>query len=675
MKVYILSVIGLFMACCRLCAQDSLKSYALAEVVVTGQYEPQSLSKSVYQVRTIPFERIQAKGAFSLQDLLNTELNFRFSQDLALGTSSINMNGLSGQYVKILVDGVPVVGKSSGNEIDLNQINVNTIERIEIVEGPMSVAFGADALAGVINIITRKAYENKMSLQARVQEESVGKEYSGSQGIHNQYVSFSYAGSKWYTKAEAGRNYLGGFTGDATGREKQWHPKTQWLGGAVAGFRQDKLNVYYRLDLMDESIYNPGEFQGNQALDQRYLVNRFMHQVQGEATLNSRLTYNGAVAFTDYSRKTQSVNVDKATGRETLSLGAGQQDRNTFEGLTARGTFQYKISSVLSVQPGYDLNLENGEGGRLKAGPHTIGDYAIFVSAEYTPNKIFSIRPGMRMIRNSQYDAPPVVPSVNTKFNLSKKVDLRVSYGRGFRSPSLRELYFNFFDASHAIEGNPDLEPEYSHSLNTSVNWKSIEKETFTLRHGVSGFYTLVDNMIASGYLPGNNAVTTYINIARYKSQGIVLTNSLQVSNLYVTGGFSYTGRYNDFEEDDNTLPEYMWLPEANASLSYSFQKIGLSANVYYKYTGKLPYYEMATEDTEEIIRVATIGSFQWADVSLQKKAFQYLDITLGVRNLFNVVSVRNSTLNTGSAHSSGVTRPVGYGRSFFVSLIFSLNQ
>src|SRR5690606_23632369 len=121
-------------------------------VVITGEVEPQSAKKSVYQVRTIPMERIQAQGSTRLQDVLNTELNIRFDQDLSLGGSNLNMLGLSGQNVKVLIDGVPMIGRQGvENEININQINVSSIERIEIVEGPMSVIYGADALAGVIN--------------------------------------------------------------------------------------------------------------------------------------------------------------------------------------------------------------------------------------------------------------------------------------------------------------------------------------------------------------------------------------------------------------------------------------------------------------------------------------------------------------------------------------------
>src|SRR6185503_20761488 len=189
---------------------DSLKT--LGEVVVTGQYKPQSLKNSVYQVRVISKEKIQKTAAARLQDVLSTELNMRFTQDNATGGSDITMMGLKGQNVKVLIDGLPMTGRQgTTNEIDINQVDVNSIERIEIVEGPMSVIYGADALAGVINIITKKANASKISVIAKLHEETVGKEYGIQQGIHNQYVGLTLRNKKWEIGGGFGYNYFGGW--------------------------------------------------------------------------------------------------------------------------------------------------------------------------------------------------------------------------------------------------------------------------------------------------------------------------------------------------------------------------------------------------------------------------------------------------------------------------------
>ncbi len=468
----------------------------LEDLVVTGQYEPQSARQSVYRVRTISDDRIRAVGSTRLQDVLNTELNIRFSQDLALGGSNISMQGLSGQNVKILIDGVPMIGRQgTSNEININQININSIERIEIVEGPMSVVYGADALAGVINIITKKPDDGKISGSLRLHEESVGQDYGLSQGIHNQSISVGYAKKKFYSMIDVARNDFDGWRGSAEGREMEWHPKEQYLTSGLIGFRKQDTDIYYRLDYLNEAIYNPGDFSGIEAIDQRYFTNRFMHQLQASTRLNKRLSYTGALSYTDFSRRTQTTTVNRNTGDERLALGPGLQDLTEFIGLTVRGTFQYKISDQLSIQPGYDLNYESGTGGRLKEGVSSIGDYALFASAEYVPNTWLRIRPGLRVVHNTAYEAPPVIPSVNAKIQLTEQQDIRLSYGRGFRAPSIRELYFNFFDASHSIEGNPDLLAELSHSYNLAWSWQWLKAERLSVTSTLSMFYNDVSNI------------------------------------------------------------------------------------------------------------------------------------------------------------------------------------
>lgn len=147
--------------------------YLLNEVVITGQITPTMIDESVHQVRVITAEKIQDQGAVTLRDVLQNETNIRVSQDNILGTS-MSIQGISGQNVKILIDGVPVIGRLGGN-IDLSQINLQNIERIEIIEGPLSVNYGTDALAGTINLITKKIQKNKHELTISEYYESVGQ--------------------------------------------------------------------------------------------------------------------------------------------------------------------------------------------------------------------------------------------------------------------------------------------------------------------------------------------------------------------------------------------------------------------------------------------------------------------------------------------------------------------
>ena len=105
--------------------------FDMSEVVVTAQYKPQRVDKSIYKVKVLGAKQIDRKAANDLSELLSDELNIRIDQDAALG-SSMSIRGLSGEHVKFLVDGVPVIGRLNGN-VDLAQLNLNNVDHVEVI--------------------------------------------------------------------------------------------------------------------------------------------------------------------------------------------------------------------------------------------------------------------------------------------------------------------------------------------------------------------------------------------------------------------------------------------------------------------------------------------------------------------------------------------------------------
>lgn len=657
--------------------EDTTKAKELGEVVVTGQYRPQSVKNSVYQVKVISKERIQKQGATRLQDVLKNELNMRFSQDVATGGSAISMLGLSGQNVKILIDGLPVTGRQGvNNEFDISQIDVNSIERIEVVEGPMSVIYGADALAGVINVITKKAATSGLSVFARIHEESVGSEYGIKQGIHNQQAGLNWKHKRWEAGGSFAHNYFGGWKDTAVDRELVWHKKDQLIANGFIGYNNGKLNLRYRIDGLDEVITNPGNYQpfadpfsaDTLAYDQEYLSQRVMHQLQGSYFVNNRLSFQLQSSYTDYSRQVFSTTVSKKTGTVNLDGGPGRQSVVDFTGFTFRGNALYKLSDAFSFQPGVDINLDKGEGERLKSGSNTVNDYAFFITTEFTPSSKVNIRPGFRFIKNSVYDAPPVIPSINTKFVLTKDIDLRLSYARGFRSPSLRELYFSFFDANHQVVGNPDLKAETSHSYTGSLIWKkkTINGLQYSLQLG--GFYNDVTNLIDYVFSQGSDTAKLY-NVFNSKTSGINLNTVINWNKWSFSAGAAYTGFNNEQYENDKSLPTQVWSAEANAIVGYSFTAIDLDLNLFYKFTGKRPRYVTNGPD----VVLSEQDGYHIADFTLNKKLFPYLSLNAGVRNIFDVDRI-SASFAEGGVHSNGGLN-VATGRSYFASLLFNWNK
>ena len=95
-----------------------------------------------------------------------------------------------------------------------------------------------------------------------------------------------------------------------------------------------------------------------------------------------------------------------------------------------------------------------------------IGDYALFTSSEYKPINGLIIRPGLRYSYNTSYKSP-LIPSLNLRYNRNDWI-FRTSYSSGFRAPSIKDLYFNFVDSNHDIQGNPNLTAETSHNFSFS---------------------------------------------------------------------------------------------------------------------------------------------------------------------------------------------------------------
>ncbi|WP_025144798.1 TonB-dependent receptor plug domain-containing protein [Pedobacter jeongneungensis] len=688
MRIYLsiaLSLCG-FVTVAQEIKVDTTKANDLKDVVVTGQYGPQTLRNSVYNIRTITAERIKLRAATNVQQVLNTELGFRFSNDLTLGTTDIQLMGMTGRNVKILLDGIPMADRSDTRE-SLNQIDINTIERIEIVEGPMSVVYGADALAGVINIITKNPTKSALNLSARIQEETAGNEYEAlsGKGNHLQNFSASWKNNHWSILAGFTHNDFGGWNlasktatiGEVAAVTNRWKPKEQYLGNTKIGYRNNNFSIWYRLDGLKEDIdvrngLNPNTYKG---LLQTYTTHRYTQQLQSEYKISNKLQFSAIAGYTNLDRATKTVIHDFTNNTEVLSTGAGEQDIAKFNTTNFRATAIYSLDKSVSFQPGFEYNRDAASGQRIKGSP-VINDYAAFITAEIKLGDMVNIRPGLRFIKNSIYDAPPVIPSLNAKFILSQDLDLRLAYAKGFRSPALRELYYDFVDASHNILGNPDLKAEESNSFNGSLVWTGIRHKDVEFRSTLTGFYNLVNNRIDFATSPTDNTVTTLVNISRYKTTGATLDNVFTYkNNLQASLGISYIGRYSGFSSDSNVeIPEFVWATEINSNITYTFPKIRGSISLFYKYTGSLPSYQLSTENSVNNIKLTKIGDFHTADLMLNKNLFRSLTINAGVKNLFNVTQLTNTSTVTGGAHSAGGAVPYSYGRSYVLGLSYNLD-
>ncbi len=652
----------------------------LKEVVVTGQYQPQSIRQSVYKIRTIDRKKLEQRGVTSLIEALNMENGIRFSTDQTLGETDIQLMGVSGQNVKILLDGIPLVDRGATRQ-SLSQIDINQVERIEILEGPMSVVYGTDALAGVINIITRRNQpKEQWQLTARILEETSGTAYSpiSGSGIHNAGISSSWQNKGWRIAGSVTRNSFGGWTGNAIFPAMEARPKDQYLGGIQMGKRTTNSDTWYRLDVLDEKLTSIGAMNTNnyKGKDQFFLTRRYTHQLQHEWRIKPSLKWQTAASYQQYQRNTETYQQDYTTGIATPVYGAGEWDRSVFNTLFLRSTMNWYAGSTWALQPGIEWKRDQTSGERILGKP-VIMDYSFFITGEWKPNEVLQIKPGIRISKNSVYDAPPIIPSINARIRMNDRMDLRLSYAQGFRAPILRELYFYYFDANHAIQGNPDLKAETSNSYMAVINWYG-KQEQKPWKTAASFFYNDFRNRI--GMAAGQNNVFTYINIDRFKTIGGGLEQTLGIGNLQATIGFQYIGRYNQYADDptftETALPEFVWSPELNTQIQYELPKQGINIGFYYKYTGALPNYQTrvnATTQAQEVY-LTKLSAFHWADLTASKRIGRSWQLQAGLKNLFNVVRLQNSSAG-GGAHSDGGPVLTGFGRSAFIGITYTLSN
>jgi outer membrane receptor for ferrienterochelin and colicins len=640
------------------------KIQEMNEVVVTAQYTPQRADKSIYKVKVINSLQIEQKAANNLTDLLNSELNIRISQDGALGTS-MSLQGLSGENVKFLVDGVPVIGRMNGN-IDISQLNLYNVDHIEVIEGPMSVVYGSNALAGVINIITKENKNTRLSTFAKGYVESVGVynfDMGASYKIKNHVFSFS-----------GGRNFFDGYSDNDSLRSEKWKPKRQYFLDGYYLFSRPKLKFKISSSWFDEKLQSKGNLMPpyfETAFDSYFLTTRSTSKIElNQKIRNFRyISIMGSYAW--YARQKQTYFNDLTTLQEHTTTNPEDYDTTIFHNALFRGTFsKSNPDSHFNYQLGFDLNYEVGSGKRITDHKQQIGDYATFLSVQWDPLKWMTLQPGLRYIYNTKYKAP-LVYSLNLKFAFLENYSIRASYSRGFRAPSLKELYLYFVDVNHNVQGNPDLKSENSHNVNLSFQYNRETSKTF-IGTELNFFYNNINNIITLAQAAGD--LYTYINVDKYITQGAQLVVNYRLYPwLNVRSGGGITGRYNSLSDATGPAKKFYYSPDAVVTTTYHYQKALMDFTLDYKFTGKMP---QIFTDSKGNISEGYISAYNTMDFTMQKSLLKdRLTIGAGVKNIFNNTTIPAVGGSAGVHTSGGGDYPVGWGRTVFVQAAVNFNK
>lgn len=625
---------------------DTPRQVSLDETVVTGVPTPVKLQNALAQYRIITKEAMKAQGAVTVADALSTQLNINLGNDRVLG-ANMTMQGLGGDKVKVLIDGLPVNGRENGN-VDLGQLSLNNVARIEIVQGPMSVVYGSDALGGVINIITAKP--------KKPVEGSVGFNWEDV-GRYNADIAGAYRFGKGQSiQAGAGRNFSDAFGYQDTAypqRARIFKPKEQWLGNLAYRYVSDSgFSLAVASDFVQEKIASRGPVIGYPyfatAVDEYYRTTRSNNRVQLSGQLgkgNWRL--DNGYAF--YKRIRESRVKDLVTLSEARDTAQGSQDTGRFDDITLRSNYA-NSAGRLRCDAGYDVLLQSAQSGKFGGAKHAADNYALYGNASIALLKEkLTAQIGLRGAYNTVFDAP-LIYSLSLLYKAAGRLQLRASFAKGFRAPSLKEQYLEFVDQNHHVFGNPDLRPEHGYNTQASASLQYGKPERLHGGITATGYYNDVRDVISLANPTADPASINriYSNIARQQNAigTLQIEGEWKAAYVLIGGGITRTFAADSSYTAFNTA-------EATVTARYTIRPAKLVFSLFYKYTGTTRQLSALADGTA--LYDASLPAYSWMDASLSRRFLNgRVDVTAGVKNIFDVRTLTPTGGVSAGAHSGG---------------------
>ncbi|SMP89081.1 outer membrane receptor for ferrienterochelin and colicins [Epilithonimonas pallida] len=693
-----MSVLGLLSINMVLAQKDSINQKIIEEVVITGQYNPQSINKSIYKVEVINEQQIKNMAATNVAEVLNQSLNILITPDTKSGNSTANILGLDGNYVKILIDNIPVVGDTGlGSNIDLTKLSLNNIERIEVVQGSMGVEYGNGALAGVINIITKKSASQKVSLRASVQEESVRDGYSWrkrGKGRHIQNLNIGYnLNNNLYLSLSFNHNDFMGYEGSKMGykyferdnnRGYDWNPKNQYDINALLKYSKGNTSLFYKISYLNEkfNFYNPvverdplNDGEGGvtyTSKDREYNTERWINQFNIQTKLGN-IHYLGDFSYQNQDRQYRDYIYDiPQRSIRTKDKSLSYYDTKVFY---SRGMFSnFLNSNRFDFQLGYELDHTNGyaalialEGLGNNIIKRKIFTYANFISAEWNVNDKLTLRPGARLSLSDRFENQ-FNYSLSARYKTSENSNIRGVFGSANRYPTYEELFMYFVNTNHDVQGNPDLDPEkgfsvgmfWDQNFSTTGNWK-IAYSLNALYMDVKDRIELVTIKLPSTF--------KYLNINAYKSLLFSANVDFRKDQFVFRLKASVNGISREMIDLAQTSPtDFKYNLQAGASATYSLKKFQTQFALYYKYSGEEQRYVSNGTGYD----LGKMGDFHMMDFIVTQPLWKnQFDLSVGVKNIFDVTSVSNTAVNSvGHEISTGVSN-LFYGRSYIARLTY----
>ena len=672
---------------------DVWRADSLQEVVVTGTGTRHLLKDAPVQTEVITGRMLSHYGGKSLEEILaGLTASFAFSEgDMG---SQMQLNGLGNSYVLILIDGKRIHG-DVGGENDLGLIDPHNIEKIEIVKGAQSALYGSDAMAGVINIITKKhtekgLYADNTTRYGAHRDLRQHNSVALTVGKITTQTNFQLQRSDgWQNTAEelAEGTVLTDSKNKTVNKFRNWQLAERLTCQLLPRLQLYAEGSYYKKDIMrprngthpscDVYTYDLHYHNASAAIGGKWQFGKSRRP--DEVTLD--VDWNKHAYYYDYTAKTYEYVLlqGEAYGDQdgewfSVPMMPGQRKLQSDQQrlmASLKGIFHLPCGNTLNAGAEYRYDyLKAPE--RTETGTASDHTAALYVQDEYNPLAWLNITAGVRLVDNRNFGIR-LTPKVSTMLSAGD-FRFRLGWSQGFKTPTVKELHYRYLHVMGSSTffniGNRNLRPQTSNYYSANVEYRS-SKLTASLTGYLNRLYRMIALVnvpvgeipagITTAYLgDGSNNVQArmYKNMDDARPCGLDVTLSYQVmSGLTLNAAYSYLDtKAHLYDADKDCLQTVVIDGTAHhkwsASAVYSYRvcpTYQLGVNLSTRGSSTRYYQNNGNGRAYQIWRINTTHNFGKAG-----KLMAYT-VQLGVDNIFNYVDRTMHPYHLGN-NTSGAT-------------------
>ena len=592
------------------------------DVVVTATRTEADVKMVPNTVEVITADDIEKLGATDVYSALRLADNVQIMNTSTGFGHRISMRGMSSDSTLILINGQRTAiedTETTQNLLALDRINVHNIERIEIIRGAASAQYGSDALAGVINIITKKSTgKPSVTVGATTGTTNMSNYYHidlGRQGKFSSTFDMNFSKDRQWTEHEVSGLPVKNLQGP---KQSYNFSGTYELGenknlNLDLGYYKDKLSGGW-----SHKEYNLGAWGGIVRLQDAKLETE---------RRDASLSLTGKTKKDDYMVRTFYSKLDKFRFLPYTALAKeyGETNKYSIWGIEAKNSHKVNGDHTLTYGTEYDrYDVDGVNFGKDGDNGKNLNTYAAYIQDEWLLGDKWEIIPAVRYDHHSEFGSK-TTPHIGVTYLANDHNRFKANWGEGYKAPSVSELYMDYTHMGVLTLGNPNLRPE------ESKNWDlSYEGEWGKTFGKITYFHNDIDNMISTRTVGGRHGYNEYYNIdGTTKTHGVELTLGRKLSrDLDVKVTSNWTSASNKVASAESSAHGVDGIADNITTLQLAYddhRAYGYNATLWEQWVHD--YYESDSSQTY---------SYNTLNFVINKKYGDAVRLFAGVDNIFN---------------------------------------